>query len=199
MMRKGFIVLLYVVLLLGLGVACDRFLAARAWSRSQAQTPERPAKVQVSAAVAAPAPQADTGSADSACTISGDSLVVKLVGDKGSAEWGNPGAPIQVVGYVPDTTCYDDSAAFLVDIAKTRPSLLHVRLVRMFTPEGKEIAVREQGKVRAGYTINGASTVSITRPAGTAVEVSFNGEPGDSWTLDDLKSAVEQAVAKAKR
>jgi len=118
------------------------------------------------------------------------------MGKKSSAEWGSQTAPTQVVGYVPDSDCQEASIAYLVDTAEKNPSALHLRLVRMFTTEGQKITLSEHGKICSAYLINGSSTVTVTRADGTVKQATFRSGPGDLWTNDDLKLAVEQAMAK---
>ena len=114
------------------------------------------------------------------------------------AEWGDPQAPTKVVGYVPDAPCHNLCVGFLVSKALTSPSELHVKLVRMFTPEGQQLMMQEGRQICATYEINGKNSFTTTNPDGSIRQVLFKMSPGGTYTADDLRVAVEQAIEAAK-
>lgn len=126
------------------------------------------------------------------------SLAAQLLGDRSVGEWGDPGAPTQVVCYVPESLCHDECVRFLIDEVGQSPSQLHVRLVRMNTPEGRNIVKKERGNGCAAYLINGQSTMTVMTPQKIRRQVTFEYSPATgSFALQDLESAVQEAMAKS--
>ena len=126
--------------------------------------------------------------------------IVQVTKGNPIGEWGDPQAPTKVVGYVPDSFCHDGCVAYLVSEAQSYPTELYVKLVRMFTPEGQELMGKEGRAICATYEINGKNSFISTAPDGSTRKAIFKMSPqsGGTYTVEDLKAAVEQALQEAR-
>ena len=107
---------------------------------------------------------------------------------------GPEGARVRVVAFFPMDAPHEPILLTLKALAKQYPGKVYVKMMDVRSPEGEQAAARAQVGAY-GLLINGESTVTINAKP-NPYQVEFNQDPGRFWTLDDLKAAVVQAVAK---
>lgn len=127
-------------------------------------------------------------------------LIQRLAGEDYFAELGNLNAPTKVVAYVPTIDCQDDVIQVLMEEAKKWPDDLHVRFFKINSSQVMQM-LEQQGKdICCRYEIDGQDTFDLPQSDGSTRKVVFHQAPGaGGWTADELKTAVEQAIAKAKQ
>jgi hypothetical protein len=128
----------------------------------------------------------------------GSPLIIELTEGRYFYEVGGAGALTRVVAYVPDHECQNEPIRALMTLAEKWPNDLHVELVRMHSAEGMQMLGAENKGSCAHYEINGRDAFSLSRADGSVRKGVFEASPGGTWTTEDLKSAVEQAIAEAK-
>ncbi len=113
-------------------------------------------------------------------------------GADGISERFGEGDDVRVYAAVPpkDGHCHADAIALLRTLAAEHPDRIRVTVTLIHTA-----AAAKAGMGCAGYRINGRSDFSYTQEDGTVRTAVFNQGEGQSWTLEDLRMAVEAALA----
>jgi hypothetical protein len=109
-------------------------------------------------------------------------------------EGGPADAPVKVVAYYPGG--HEETLAAVKALLEQYPDKVHVQIVDWRREEGRKLR-GEAGLSCAGITIDGKNVIEIDRD-GKKDSVAFQkGLSKGEWTVADLKTAVDQELAKA--
>jgi hypothetical protein len=109
---------------------------------------------------------------------------------------GRPEAPVKVVGFVPDSTRYDEVLAMLRELAGNHVAVVSVTLHSDQTVKAKE-EMAKLGHEGPGFFVNGEREFELPDADGGSREVVFDGAPGSKYKPEHLKAVIERAMASA--
>ena len=112
-----------------------------------------------------------------------------------SGSFGEPDAPVQVLALLPlRTGCQAPRLEYLLQAACSCPNAVRVRFLDFLEPHGRQEAARHHINC-AAVLVNGRTDFTLGEPGGR--EVRLMGPVPDGYTLQDLRSVLQQQLTSA--
>ncbi len=128
---------------------------------------------------------------EDSCCGAGANVVVRPALER----LGSPDAPVKVVGFLPDTSEYNEVVGIVRKLAGSHADVLSVTLYSTTTVKAKA-EMEELGQEGAGFFVNGRKQFTLRDKGGAVREVVFENDPTKDYKPGDVKTVIEQAIAE---